>query len=105
MKKRKRKGNGKKARLISNVYRVEIEKLLKDGFSYRKIAQELSHRHNKHFSTGWVWTVFNSKGVEKTPSSPYSSAWRVKPLIAPKPARGLRSMPPPRQSHFVVSHI
>ena len=60
MKKRKRKGNGKKARLIHNVYFVEIEKMRTEGISYKKIAVELSRRHSKHFSVGWVWTCFKS---------------------------------------------
>ena len=55
----KRRRKAVKARLISNVYKVEIEKMRAAGFGYRKIAKELSRRHCKHFSTGWVWTSFN----------------------------------------------
>jgi hypothetical protein len=43
-----------KARLIQNVYYIEISKMRTAGLSYKKIAKELSIRHKKHFSVGWV---------------------------------------------------
>ena len=58
--KMKRRRKAVKARLISNVYRVEIEKMRTAGISYKKIAVELSRRHCKHFSVGWVWTCFKN---------------------------------------------
>lgn len=55
MKKRARKGNGKKARLIQNVYSIEIEKMRATGLSYKAIAARLSKQHRRHFSVGWVY--------------------------------------------------
>ena len=57
----KRRRKAVKKRLIHNVYFVEIEKMRALGWGYRRIAQELSRLHSKHFSTGWVWTCFNFK--------------------------------------------
>lgn len=56
----KRRRKAVKKRLIANVYKVEIEKMRAFGMSYKKIAVELSRRHCKHFSVGWVWKCFNS---------------------------------------------
>ncbi len=49
-----------KKRLIHNVYFVEIKKMRTAGLGYREIAKELSRRHCKHFSVGWVWTCFKN---------------------------------------------
>ncbi|MHB8282538.1 MAG: hypothetical protein ACYDDE_07015 [bacterium] len=49
-----------KARLIQNVYCIEIDKMRDAGLSYKKIAKELSIRHKKHFSTGWVYENYRS---------------------------------------------
>lgn len=47
-----------KARLLENVYRIEIEKMREDGMSYKNIARTLSIRHRCHFSTGLVFKCF-----------------------------------------------
>lgn len=68
MKKRPRKDNGKKARLISNVYSIEITKMRDSGMSYAEIAKKLSFKHRRHFSVGWVWK--NYKGAENRSKNP-----------------------------------
>jgi hypothetical protein len=63
----RRRRKAVKARLISNVYKVEIEKMRVAGWGYRRIAQELSKRHRRHFSVGWVWTCYqNSSRASQT---------------------------------------
>lgn len=61
MKKRARKDNGKKARLLQNVFADEITKMRDEGMSYKAVAEKLSARHKKHFSVRWVWKNYTGK--------------------------------------------